>query len=122
MIRASAGKGAKTGNRHRPREAALEISDLGLRQPAGVPGHERPLSDKVKAVGYRQAHYSGLPWCCTQSGMSEPAENVLGCHAAQRLAHGIIKPRPSPRLGSTDALLDLREHLLDRGVVRAVRR
>ena len=66
--------------------------------------------------------YSGLPWCCTQSGMSEPAENVLRCHASQRLAHGIIEPRPSPRLGSTDALLDLREHLLDRGVVRAVRR
>src|SRR5271157_6658056 len=68
------------------------------------------------------AGYSGLPWCCTQSGMSEPAENVLGCHAPQRRAHGIIEPRPSPRLGSTDALLDLREHLLDRGVVWAVRR
>src|SRR5271157_1668036 len=50
------GHGAKTGNRPRPREAALEIPDLGPRQAAGVPGHERPLSDKVKAVGHRQAH------------------------------------------------------------------
>ena len=66
--------------------------------------------------------YSGLPWCCTQSGMAEPAEDVLGCHVPQRLAHGIIEPRPRPRLGSTEILLDLREHLLDRGVVRAVRR
>ena len=70
----------------------------------------------------RQNNYSGLPWCCTQSGMSEPAEDVLGCHAPQRLAHGIIEPRPRPRLGSTEILLDLREHLLDRGVVWAVRR
>ena len=35
--------------------------------------------------------YSGLPWCCTQAGMPEPAEAVLGRHAAQHLAHGIIE-------------------------------
>ena len=38
-----------------------------------------------------------------------------GVSPAQRLAHGIIEPRPRPRLGSTEILFDLREHLLDRG-------
>src|SRR5271157_4982668 len=85
-------------------------------------GPNRPFQPQSLGRVRDPASYSGLPWCCTQSGMSEPAEDVLGCHAPQRLAHGIIEPRPRPRLGSTEILLDLREHLLDPGVVRAVRR
>src|SRR5512135_3441152 len=53
--------------------------------------------------------------------MSEPAEDVLERHSPKRLANGIIEPGPRPRLGPTETLLDLREHLLDRGIVWAVR-
>ena len=79
-------------------------------------------NESVPPVQLFPLTYSGLPWCRTQSGMLEPAKDVLGCHTPKRLAQGIIEPRPRPRLGSTETLLDLREHLLDRGVVRAVRR
>ena len=45
-------------------------------------------------------NYSGLPWCRTQSGMLEPAKDVLGCHTPKRLAQGITAPSSSssPRL------------------------
>src|SRR5512135_828293 len=89
----------------------------------------RPRSGSIRALHAFRLHasaaitiYSGLPWCCTQAGMSEPAEDVLGRHSSKRLAQGIIEPGPCPRLGPTEPLLELREHLLDRGVVRAVRR
>ena len=59
---------------------------------------------------------------CTQAGVLEPAEDVLGGHSPQRLAQGLVEFGLRPRLGPAEPLLDLREHLLDRGVVRAVRR
>src|SRR5512147_3258143 len=65
--------------------------------------------------------YSGLPMSCTQAGVPEPAEDVLGGHAPQRLAQGLVEPGLRPRPGPSKQLLDLREHLLDRGVVRTGR-
>jgi hypothetical protein len=41
--------------------------------------------------------------------MLEPAEAVLGRHAAQHLAHGIIEASLGPGFGSTETLLELRE-------------
>ncbi len=61
-----------------------------LKKKASYIEVEGDLAKKVIRKRERGRSYSGLPWCCTQSGMSEPAENVLGCHASQRLAHGII--------------------------------
>jgi hypothetical protein len=46
---------------------------------------DRP-NDSIRGTPYRVQGiggiYSGLPWCCTQAGMLEPAEAVLGFHAA----------------------------------------
>ena len=98
-------------------ELGLTYKDRGLKQK-----YFADLICMDKIIVEVKAIYSGLPWCRTQSGMLEPAKDVLGCHTPKRLAQGIIEPRPRPRLGSTETLLDLREHLLDRGVVRAVRR
>src|SRR5512142_1535674 len=66
--------------------------------------------------------YSGLPMSCTQTGVSEPTKDVLGGHAPQRLAQGIVEFGLRPRLGPAEPLLDPRGHRLDRDVVRAVRR
>src|SRR5512142_2595065 len=66
--------------------------------------------------------YSGLPMSCTQTGVSEPTKDVLGGHAPQRLTQGVVEFGLRPRLGPAEPLLDLREHLLDRGVIRTVRR
>ena len=43
-----------------------------------------------RRIAQRGDVYNGLPWSRTQSGMSEPAKDVLGCHAPKRLARGII--------------------------------
>ena len=41
--------------------------------------------------------------------MSEPPEDILGCHLPQRRAHGLIEPGPRPCFGSTEILLELRQ-------------
>src|SRR4051812_32314472 len=66
--------------------------------------------------------YSGLPMSCTQTGVPEPAKYILKGHLSQRLAQDIMQFVLHPRLGPAERLLDLREHLLDRRVIRAVRR
>ena len=38
-----------------------------------------------------RVNYSGLPWCCTQTSVSAPAENVLESHASERVAYGIVE-------------------------------
>jgi hypothetical protein len=57
---------------------------------------------------------------CTQAGVPEPTEDVLRGHSPQRLPQGIVEFGLRPRPGPAEPLLDLREHLLDRGVVRPV--
>ena len=56
---------------------------------------------------------------CTQAGVPELTEDVLRGHSPQRLPQGIVEFGLRPRPGPAEPLLDLREHLLDRGVVRA---
>ena len=46
----------------------------------------------------------------------------LGVTRLSAFAQRLIEPGLRPRLGPSEPLLDLREHLLDRRVVRAVRR
>src|SRR3954451_3606845 len=65
--------------------------------------------------------YSGLLWRCTQTGVLEPAEDVLRRHLSKDLAQRIVKLGPRPGLGPSESLLDLRDHLLHRGVVRTIR-
>ena len=54
--------------------------------------------------------------------MLEPAEDVLGRYTRpEHVAQGLIEPVFRPGLGQTEPLLDFREHLFDRRVIRAVR-
>src|SRR5512142_2984693 len=91
-----------------PADDLLRI--LGRRYHADMTrqnGHDSPGAG-------REVDYSGLPWHCPQTGMPEPSEAVVGRHEPQYLAHCVIEPGLRPRLGSTETLLDLGVHLLDR--------
>src|SRR3954447_22701732 len=59
---------------------------------------------------------------CRQAGLLEPADDVLGSHFPQRIPDGVIEVPLHPCRDPTEEFLDLRVHLLDRGIVRAVRR
>src|SRR5262249_18163598 len=45
--------------------------------------------------------YSGLPWRCTQTGMLEPAEDVLGRDALKHFSQRLIELGLRPRLCPT---------------------
>src|SRR4051812_12253396 len=66
--------------------------------------------------------YSGSRLRCAQSGMSEPTEDILVSDLAQPLGDGVIQVLLRPRPDPTQEPLELREHLLDRRVIRAIGR
>src|SRR5512135_1775693 len=111
----------------RPARARPGPPGAGAGEPASAPPrHPRLARVPMIAPGPLNRRcrlfYSGLPMSCTQTGVLEPADDVLGGHSPQRLAQRLIEPGLRPRLGPSEPLLDLREHLLDRRVIRAVRR
>ena len=65
-----------------------------------------PTKELYSMWEYRGHHtYSGLPWCCAQAGMLEPAEDVLALSrsAAPRPRHQRARSSSSPRLDGDPA-------------------
>ena len=58
---------------------------------------------------------------CIQSGGPEPSEDVLVGHLSERIRDRVVELPLEPGRHPAEDLLDLREHLLDRRIVRAVR-